>query len=258
MANSPLKEYEDEKVGPADRSFGDETRKCRRYVEVVKDANFAIQLHVSPTINCLNNPEQGIEFALDLDGHNSLTQAVLVPSNSMVIKGAYESDGQTTMLRNFKFATVSTVEEEDGERVAKDRETAELLGLICVRVWRSEPIEDDVPMGPIQADVFDDVDGQLAEKALNGKALSHRAILSAPVETREISLTVTTLVDPLEAPLAVFYFKYRLRGLQSLNPVQGGNPAIKREQSETQVSERPRKVVKISGGREAIDLTDDD
>lgn len=53
------------------------------------------------------------------------------------------------------------------ERVTKDKETAKLLGLIRVRVWRSEIIEDNIPMSPIQANGFDDVDGQLAEYYLS-------------------------------------------------------------------------------------------
>lgn len=109
---SPLKEYEDdEEVGPEDCSFGDKTRKCRRYVEIVEDAHFDIQVHVLPTISCfdsrLDSLKQRLKFAIDLDGHDTRPQSWLLrPSHSMVIKGTHEYDGRTMRLRKFKFATV--------------------------------------------------------------------------------------------------------------------------------------------------------
>ncbi|KAI3394306.1 hypothetical protein diail_2953, partial [Diaporthe ilicicola] len=42
---SPLKEYEEKGEGSTNDGFGDEIRKCRHYVEVVEDAEFAIQMH---------------------------------------------------------------------------------------------------------------------------------------------------------------------------------------------------------------------
>lgn len=56
----------------------------------------------------------------------------------------------------------------------RDEKTARCLGLIRVRVFRVEATEDKLPSTPRQTPEFDEVEDELAEKALKGKALSHR------------------------------------------------------------------------------------
>ncbi|KAL2290131.1 hypothetical protein FJTKL_00622 [Diaporthe vaccinii] len=138
---------------------------------------------------------------------------------------------------------------------------------------------------------------ELAQKAVEDNALSHRATLSAAAVIDPPAVVSTWyFVDPLDAPLAVFYFKYRsIAALQeelviprsrepSPQPLDLGalpirevgrvtqsellrsnergktssEGSVKREPSEDQMSQRPRKVVKMSDGREAVDLTEDD
>lgn len=106
--DSPLQEYEDKEVGPTDDGFGDETRKCRRYVEVVEDAEFSAQFRVT-SAHHLNNSDERFRFALDLDGQEDLAGVLLRSGNNQfLVKGKKEYHGQTSVLRKFRFTTVAT------------------------------------------------------------------------------------------------------------------------------------------------------
>ncbi|KAG6360096.1 hypothetical protein INS49_011152 [Diaporthe citri] len=297
---SPLKEYEDKGADLSDDGFGDETRKCRRYVEVDGDTDFGVQLHVTSNNKYLDgNKKKRLRFCLDLDGQEELEARLMnFARTPVLLDGKDEWNGQTYISRRFRFTTISTeVNENDRERVSKDKEAARLLGLIRVRVWRTRIIDTCVPENLRQTTKFDEMGKELAENAVKGKALSHRATLSAAAVV-DPYLTVSTwsFVDPLDVPLAVFYFEYRskaalqeklviprsrepspqpvdldalpvsevsrLAQLRSLGSNGGGNAssevAVKREPGEDQMSQRPRKFVKTSDGREAVDLTDGD
>ncbi|KAJ0124949.1 hypothetical protein J7T55_006292 [Diaporthe amygdali] len=208
--NSPLQEYEDNDTESTDDGFGDEIRKCRRYVEVVGDTEFGVQFRVTPNSNYLNSNRQRFRFEIDLDDHEELRGFLLRSKGEPVlIEGQVDYDGQTYAMRKFRFATMSTVDDDDMMRVEKDKEIAGLLGLIRVRVWRAEVIESNLPGSPSQTIGFDETELQLAEKALKGKALSHRVTLSDAVPTIGTTYATSTFVDPVNVPLAVFYFKYR-------------------------------------------------
>lgn len=152
--NSPLQEYEDKEVDPTDDGFGDEIRKCRRYVEVFEDAEFSAQFRVT---SALKNADERFRFALDLDGQEDLEDQFLgSDSEHYLVKGKDEYHGQTLVLRKFRFSTVATgrypqdsrsckrsantiaVDDDNTERVIKDRKAARHLGLIRVRVWRCD------------------------------------------------------------------------------------------------------------------------
>lgn len=107
--NSPLKEYEDKEAGPTDDGFGEEIRKCRRYVEVVEDAEFAVQLHVTPANNYLNDANKRISFVLDLDGQENFEEALLNRKRTQhLVEGKDEANGEKTVRRNFRFTAVAT------------------------------------------------------------------------------------------------------------------------------------------------------
>lgn len=105
---SPLQEYKDEADDPTDDGFGDEIRKCRRYVEVVEDAEFGVRCRVTPANNYLNNGNEQLVFKIDLDGQENLESRALGTKTQMLIDGKYKHDGQTLSLRKFKFTTVAT------------------------------------------------------------------------------------------------------------------------------------------------------
>lgn len=107
--NSPLKEYEDKEAGPTDDGFGEEIRKCRRYVEVVEDAEFAVQLHVTPANNYLNDANKRIFFALDLDGEEEFEDRILAEDDrESLVEGKGEIGDEGTVVRKFRFTTVTT------------------------------------------------------------------------------------------------------------------------------------------------------
>lgn len=102
--SSPSQEYKDEEEDPTDDDFGDEIRKCRRYVEVVEDAEFGVQVRGTP-VNYLNENER-LCFIVDLDGQEG--DHHLKSGTEKLIEGKYEHDGQTLVLRKFRFTTVAT------------------------------------------------------------------------------------------------------------------------------------------------------
>lgn len=108
--NSPLQEYEDKDAGPTDDKFGNEIRKCRRYVEVIENAEFAVQLHVTPANNYLNNESERIGFFIDLDGHEWLANRLLNSDDKQgLVDGKVEYEGQTSVSRRkFRFSNVTT------------------------------------------------------------------------------------------------------------------------------------------------------
>lgn len=107
--DSPLQEYEDKMGDPTDDGFGDEIRKCRRYVEVNGDDEFGVQIRVTPNNEYLDGKKKQISFSIDLDGQESL-ESVLVMTKDypFLVPGRNEYDGRIHTLRKFRFTTVST------------------------------------------------------------------------------------------------------------------------------------------------------
>lgn len=107
--NSPLEEYGDNEAGSTDDEFGEDIRKCRRYVEVIENAEFAVQLRVIPTNDYLNNANERLLFVLDLDGQEDLEDQIMdLEHDQYLVEGKTEYDGQTRLLRKFRFTTVAT------------------------------------------------------------------------------------------------------------------------------------------------------
>lgn len=107
--NTSLQEYEDKDAGSTDDGFGDEVRKCGSYVEVVENAEFAVQLHVTPVDNYLDNMKKRFLFVLDLDGQEGFETRLLDwKEKKCLVEGKDEYDGQTSLLRKFRFTPVAT------------------------------------------------------------------------------------------------------------------------------------------------------
>jgi len=108
--NSPLQEYEDKEVDAPDDGFSDDIRKFRRYVEVNVDTEFGVQICTTPNNEYLDdNKKKRLIVSIDLDGQKDL-QVTLVGSlkRSDLVEGKSEHNGQTSVLRKFRFKTVST------------------------------------------------------------------------------------------------------------------------------------------------------
>lgn len=106
--NKSLREYEDNNADSTDDGFGDEIRKCRRYVEVVENSEFAVQLHVTPVNKYLDNMKKAFYFALDLDGQEEFEGHLLdQEQKKYLVKGKYECDGRESTMRKFRFTAMS-------------------------------------------------------------------------------------------------------------------------------------------------------
>lgn len=107
--DSPLQEYEDKKGNPTDDGFGDEIRKCRRYVEVNGDDEFGVQIRITPKNEYIDGKKKGLKFDIDLDGQERLVRSATTTMDyQFLVQGRKEQDGQTSTLRKFRFTTVST------------------------------------------------------------------------------------------------------------------------------------------------------
>ncbi|KAL1855796.1 hypothetical protein Daus18300_010971 [Diaporthe australafricana] len=233
-----------------------------------------------------------LSFTVAIDGGHAV-EAVLVDQNSgpRRLEGIRNTADKT--MRKFRFAPVSIVDDATKTRVATDTKVAQDLGLIRVCVHRVIVKTRNLHRSPLTEPELATDRLSLAEKALKGKAISHGTTLSDPIKCNDKRCDVE-YVDPGASPLAVFYFKYRSKealqqlliitrprslsiesDVENLSPDEirrlarerlsqmKGNKkraiAVKNEDdAEVPKSGRPFKLVRIEGGKKAIDLTGDD
>lgn len=282
-------------------NFDPSTKTCCRYVESIDNAEFAVRAAVmserdKPGNKWLDDSKtNGFAFSLSFDGGKKAA-GFLVDQNHRVSIRDSTYDAATSTKRNFRFASVSTVDDANKQRIANDMETAKDLGLIRVVVKRVIIICNKIRGSTTSRDISERAnrDFSLAEKALKGKAISHGTTLAPPVKCfGPVWFTETSPVDRSHSPFAVFYFKYRskealqqeliiprprslsmesdvenlsaaeLRRLarERLSQMKGDKKRaarIKDEGGEAPGSSRPYKFIRIEGGKKAIDLTGDD
>lgn len=108
--DSPLQEYEDKGADLSDDGFGDETCKCRCYVEVDGDTEFGVQLHVTPNNSYLDgNKQKRLRFCLDLDGQEEVEARLMdLARTPVLLDGQDKLKGETYVSRRFRFTTIST------------------------------------------------------------------------------------------------------------------------------------------------------
>ncbi|KAK2072985.1 hypothetical protein P8C59_007300 [Phyllachora maydis] len=123
----------------------------------------------------------------------------------------YNHSDDSISLLKFKFARISTVDENTKARVERDVKLAKGLGLITVKIWRVLHDGKTWPGNPRAAPkglkTLPEKALTLSEKALKGQAISHgTSFRSVPMDGPNL------LCDPRfidEEPWAVFNFKYR-------------------------------------------------
>ncbi|ROW12876.1 hypothetical protein VPNG_04664 [Cytospora leucostoma] len=292
---SAATEYVPDKEDQADgHNFGPSTKICCRYIQSIDDAHFAISAGLTwkhkvaeQWIKESQNNCCGFDFSVD----GRRIDVLLISKRhegAIILEGFH--DRRSNTLREFRFASVSTVDDAN-RQVAEDMKTAKNLGLIRVLVWRSVIREKDILTNfPGNTSNLTDGGLSLAEKALKGRAISHGAAFSAPVAASQPRRHDVVYLSP---PLAVFYFMYRSKeGLQQeliiprprslsiksevdnlppeelrrlarerLSQMRGDNKraaSVKEDKDAAPRSSRPYKYVKIEGGKEVIDLTEDD
>ncbi|ROT43266.1 hypothetical protein SODALDRAFT_34841 [Sodiomyces alkalinus F11] len=281
------------------------TRRARYrrfvYIESKSDALFSVKLRLPNTIR-LSTPSNALAYKIYVDGANKAYYTHFLNGGldrPHVIDGAHDMDPATgqVLLKKFKFAPVTTVDDADAARVRNDVQAAKNLGAIQVRFYR---VNAETTPHDIRVHVsVPDGSSELAEKALKGRAISHKAShVNGGYVRPPKAVNITKQID--KEPLAVFNFKYRSREAlrselvipRSLSPnpvertspdrIRGAGdvqetlasrepaivkreqkPRIKREVDEVRDftairSERQWKYVKLENGTRAVDLTDDD
>ncbi|ROW06413.1 hypothetical protein VMCG_04360 [Cytospora schulzeri] len=289
-------EYTPDEEAEVDDDFGPSTERHHCYVESIDDAHFAVRARVTSENKIgkkwiEKSPQHAFLVDLVFDGKHSGGSIKLDKRrNPHFQDGAV--DCTTKTKRKYRFASVSTVDDANKQRIAKDLKAAKNLGLIQAVVYRIIVTGRKAKTRTSYAPKIAEGGISLAEKALKGKAISHGTTFSDPIKY-DASPVDVTFVDSLGSPLAVFYFKYRskeslqqeliiprprslsiepdvdnlspeeLRRLASerLLQMRGKNKraaSIKDEDDRPSGSGRAYKFVKIEGGKKAIDLTEDD
>lgn len=173
--DTPCPEYEDTEED-GDRDLNDlpaDTPLCRRFIESRADVEFGIEVSAlpgGPASKWLDTKKSLILFYLSFDGGlDNSCPCISNSKRSRTTWGVPNFRDQTQ--RKFRFASISTVESADKDRLAKDNKKAKKMGLIQVVVMRafgtpSKPLDD----GYNSCEVLMDRELSLAEKALKASS----------------------------------------------------------------------------------------
>ncbi|KAK6825291.1 hypothetical protein PG987_012785 [Apiospora arundinis] len=190
-----------------------------KYIECVDNTHFTIRMGANRAYDWgyLNH---ALSLQVYVDGHWVIGKIFKNPRGpdagffplpeESVICGREEINPATNEweLRTFKFASVTTVDEAQHERVKADMKVANKLGVIEVKVMRGIVGAEVVPRpSNIKNNKF-----ELSEKSLKGKAVSHGTNFERG--TRLGRAPKYTDFQPLledRGPVAVFRFIYRSR-----------------------------------------------
>ncbi|KAK8094629.1 hypothetical protein PG997_001314 [Apiospora hydei] len=207
-------EYEAPDAGDEDAPVPTVTK----YVECIDNANFTIRMGVNRAYEW-GYRNHALSLQVYVDGHwviGKLFKSPMAPDAGFfppaetVIRGREEINPSTNewVLRNFKFASVTTVDEAQQERVKDDLKIASKLGVIEVQVLRGIVGGEVVSRpGNIKNNKF-----ELSEKSLKGKAVSHGTNFESG--TRLDRVPRYSDFEPLpedRGPIAIFRLIYRSR-----------------------------------------------
>lgn len=296
---SVVEEYVDEEPDAGDDQVAPQTTTCHRYIESSEYAEFAIEVGLDTSRDGVarawtSNANNGFIFALDIDGAATLDYLLTRQYQSGVVNGI--TDWTRHTQQKFRFARLTTHDDPSAEaEMLRDQKAAQNIGRIRVAVRRG--VVTGQRIGDARAEDGSQLakgDAQLNEKALKGRAIHHAVALSPAVPTGHYGprwLNKTRAVDPVDAPIAVFYFKYRSRqalreemvipgpaegqaeanyrmnvddlsleelrrlARERLEEIDKGN--VKQEHHDLHGPARALKVVKMDGGLEVVDLTQD-
>lgn len=172
---APCPEYEDpEQDGNADLDdLPVDTPSCHRFVESREDVEFGIEVTVlanGPASTWLKTKDNVICFYASFDGGSGVANCALIRGvQTSTIRGISNSHG--TEMRPFRFASISTTDSVDKERLAADITKAQRLGLIRVEVLRACRIGTKYASDQA-ASLMNSSDLTISEKALKGKSVS--------------------------------------------------------------------------------------
>ncbi|KAH8743369.1 hypothetical protein F5883DRAFT_477156 [Diaporthe sp. PMI_573] len=162
------------------------TNICHRYVESVDNAEFAIHVGLIPGTNVGqqwigSSRKHALSFSVTIDGTGASKTTVRHDKISKLLEGIHSRENQTfTQLGPylvFQFCRYLTtlVDDTNKERITTDMTAAQNLGLIRVCVQRATVSKSRPRKNLLRHDLKWGTDGlSFAEKALKGRAISHR------------------------------------------------------------------------------------
>ncbi|RMJ19407.1 hypothetical protein BHE90_000239 [Fusarium euwallaceae] len=303
VAGRPATEYEPPDDGEIptdpDQSLA-RVPACHRYIESKTGAPFKIRVDVASAFDFSGSNDTLVVRAF-IDGTKETGVRLRkhhVPTTCHVSDTTrFDADLNQEVYKKFIFAPVTTTEDTDSDKVARDVKRVQELGTIkvVITVGRFDHYRElksssgraptDIRNPASSSQAIDNTQSlEVAEKAMKGKELSHGASL-VTVPGRACVPKSRRAIIKNRSEIAVFYFHYRSRDaldhemviprsppsttpvkiIQDLTnsddegvKVKPDAPArVKRERDDAPVSKIPLKMVKLSNGREAIDLTDD-
>ncbi|KAF1849734.1 uncharacterized protein K460DRAFT_372171 [Cucurbitaria berberidis CBS 394.84] len=196
-----------------------------KYIEAQSGAEFAIQIELQKPF-----PVHSVKFRLYLDGRSVCSRIVSEAQYAKAKSRVKRTIGSVTsivaegrcMIQKFCFSDLSIDDSHDqpvGDRLIDDLKT---MGEITLKAYYIDGLKDVLskPSGSESSKKKILDAGVIPEKALKGRALSHQAGLSAPVNMPYSASghhTDFKYVDPNKQPFAVVTFKYRSKeALRSL------------------------------------------
>ncbi|KAI0011676.1 hypothetical protein F4779DRAFT_615289 [Xylariaceae sp. FL0662B] len=206
-------EYDDPDANASTQRRTGGVKSVNKYIECIGGARFGVNLRVSQEYEW-GHRNHSLNMSLFLDGKWVKGQFCREWNTHL---GDWDQTITHRVTRNpsgefveqaFQFAEVNKVEDPDVERHEYDLKRVKRMGSVEVMVYRAiENTADDEfrPEGTTA------VDFGISAPALKGKAISHGASFSIPVQTSRPRYVGCTNLQEDNGPIAVFRFFYRSR-----------------------------------------------
>ncbi|KAI2613313.1 hypothetical protein GGR54DRAFT_643109 [Hypoxylon sp. NC1633] len=212
-------EYDDPNLADQELGRAAECPTSSKYIECIDNGKFYIKANVHPDFSWGLQETFSLNLWLYVDGMVVAGVNVKRPGHGMTgstprkseIHGrlCYCHKTEKWLLQECNFSAISTVDDAGNDRVKRDIAAAKGLGVIEVRVDRviTHGRHSRSPHRP-----RDRANLELSEKALKGKAISHRVSFSSSRITQcpETSIRWSSYNGD-EGPMAIFRFHYRSR-----------------------------------------------
>ncbi|MCJ1399038.1 hypothetical protein MMC11_002240 [Xylographa trunciseda] len=182
-----------------------------KYVEATSGAHFKIEFGWN-----LPDPEgcEGLCHYVNLDGKNmdsAVSHFKYDASKSYLDSVRACVSGQWTREK-FRFAEIVSDDGQSGSMRSSEASDIAGIGKIVLSVCRIKNIQESTTAPTrFNLQARSTVPAKIPEKALKGRALSHKTSLDPPEKTAAIRTYIVDYVDKRDSPYVNFEFRYRSR-----------------------------------------------